>query len=367
MQSTSPTCADMARLYLIRHGAALSPGSSVCLGSGSNPPLTPIGERECLALAEWFKYRTVSRVYSSPLERCAQTSELVFGTAASLCSGLAELYMGAWDGLDFSEIRSRYPKLYAERGKNPLLCPPGGEPHEAALERMYNSILEIAAAAGDGSAAVVSHGGVLGLLLCRITDRSISEYRQIQPPCGSVSIIDTYGEKLLFRGTLKPSAVPDENQIKEFYELAGTSPDTIEHCRAVMQSAMEICRELEAKGHVLDTPLVRAAALLHDVCRSEKNHEHAGAKLLHREGYNAVGDVIACHSDLPRENERVCEHAVLYLADKLVCGTENVSLDERFASSAGKCTTDEAKRAHRARWEQAKRIHDLLTAKSEGY
>ena len=50
------------------------------------------------------------------------------------------------------------------------------------------------------------------------------------------------------------------------------------------------------------------------------------------------------------------EAQVLYLADKRIQGTKKVTIEERFQSSLEKCTTEEAKGRHNARYREAKYI-----------
>ena len=75
-------------------------------------------------------------------------------------------------------------------------------------------------------------------------------------------------------------------------------------------------------------------------------------------GYPKVAEVIAQHHDY--EGEELNEAALLYLADKYMQGNREATLEERFAGSRQRCTTDEALRAHNRRFETAKRIEKLL-------
>jgi hypothetical protein len=81
----------------------------------------------------------------------------------------------------------------------------------------------------------------------------------------------------------------------------------------------------------LNLPLLAAAGLLHDLARQEPDHAHAGACRLRDEGFEAVADLVADHMDLDIDiHSPLSAAAVLYLADKLVCGDQRVSLTERF-------------------------------------
>lgn len=106
---------------------------------------------------------------------------------------------------------------------------------------------------------------------------------------------------------------------------------------------------------------LRAAALLHDIARTEKCHAATGAKWLEALGYPEIAGIIATHHDLPPEQETpVTEAGVLYLADKLIREDREVTLEERFAASGEKAVSAEARQAHARRYQQAVRVARML-------
>ena len=109
----------------------------------------------------------VTAVYSSPLRRAIQTAQAI-GHPVQILSGLREIYAGDWDGLTFDQIRQRYPELYAARGLDQTISPPGAEDKEAALVR-FCSDLQQAAEKAPGDFAVVAHGGIIAKFLQELT------------------------------------------------------------------------------------------------------------------------------------------------------------------------------------------------------
>ena len=112
---------------------------------------------------------TVTAVFSSPLTRAVQTAVKIDRNVIAM-AGLRELDYGQWDGLTFTEIRRRFPDLYAAREHDKSLQPPGAESPEQALARFLGA-MEEAARIGPGDFAVVAHGGVTELFLQTITGR----------------------------------------------------------------------------------------------------------------------------------------------------------------------------------------------------
>lgn len=99
-----------------------------------------------MELASWFKSHRVEAVYSSPLSRCMETAEYIAGEQQRVHveEGLVELDAGEWENMEFTEIRSRYPQLYEERGRSiGTVPPPGGESFARGAERLQDALNRI--------------------------------------------------------------------------------------------------------------------------------------------------------------------------------------------------------------------------------
>lgn len=153
-----------------------------------------------------------------------------------------------------------------------------------------------------------------------------------------------------------------ENQLFETLFEKKNTPERVRlHCYAVARKADDLADKLEEKGWILNRELLHMAAVLHDVARTEKDHAVAGAAWVTQQGYPEVGEIIACHHWLNRDQEKVIsEKTVLYLVDKLVQEDREVSIEERFSGSIAKCDTEEARALHRYRYEQAKQVERMI-------
>jgi len=147
------------------------------------------------------------------------------------------------------------------------------------------------------------------------------------------------------------AALPSPAQQDELFTKYRTPEAVIAHGEAVAICARELAEQLHIP---VDLPLLLAACRLHDIAREHPDHARAGAELLIREGYPALGALVAPHHDLPENAAN--EAALVYLADKLVQGTERVTLEERFAASREKCRTPEALAAWQRRRDRAYQI-----------
>lgn len=118
----------------------------------------------------------------------------------------------------------------------------------------------------------------------------------------------------------------------------------------------------EPAGGGVNVNLVRAAALLHDIKRREKDHAGRGAAFLKARGYEQTADIVAVHMQIETiESAFPTEAELVYLADKMVMGRRFVTLQERFAAaSARHQENEEAVSAIIQRREQAEKIKKKL-------
>ena len=344
----------MKRIYLIRHTKPeLGGREHVCLGGRSDPPLSTEGFEAAKKLALCFSDGEKLRIYASPLLRAQQTAEALSAGRwpVETLPGVREIDTGEWDGLSFDVIRERYPELYALRGGDLSLTPPGGESLEKCAERGMKALRSVMDD-GDETAVIVAHAGMIRSLLCVIMGRPLGEYRSIARSYGCINSLLWDGEKLLAEAVGRAwDALPDA---EEMYARFAAPPQVRDHCGAVKKTALALAAALpESRG--MDIPLLESAALLHDMCRSEKHHAERAAERLRDEGYLRLANVIEKHHDCPVVGE-IDEAKLLFLADKLCFDTEIIGIKERFDRSFKRCENAEARAAHERRRAMAEEI-----------
>ncbi len=174
--------------------------------------------------------------------------------------------------------------------------------------------------------------------------------------------------------------IPDAAVCLTVLDDAHVPRRVVDHSRAVAGVAMALTGRLNEHGQHLNAHLVEAAALLHDIARTGRDHARAGAALLCDLGYRRVAAVAVHHMDLQDEDEAEAESMppeasdrsaeaglgqgdvdvppgeaeVLYLADKLVAGTQVVDLRDRLAARLDDLRAEPDAQTHaRARLERA--------------
>lgn len=127
---------------------------------------------------------------------------------------------------------------------------------------------------------------------------------------------------------------PDEEECRALLDIAGTPENVRRHCRKVAEVAGAIGQALIEAGHKANIGEIRAAALLHDIAKTQANHQKAGARILAEHGFERIGDIVSIHQDLVGDIASVdIETKIVYFADKVVSEESVVSVEERFQAS----------------------------------
>ncbi|MBP1744946.1 MAG: metal dependent phosphohydrolase [Firmicutes bacterium] len=143
--------------------------------------------------------------------------------------------------------------------------------------------------------------------------------------------MDTMAQYLELLEYHSSSRVPNRDECGEIWRRCGLDENIIRHQEAVAESALKMGRKLAQKGEEIDLGLLEAAALLHDIKKKERNHPQRAGEFLEKLGYGKLADAVAEHMDLCSiEEGRVTEKELLYLADKMVKGSEVVGIEARF-------------------------------------
>ena len=112
-------------------------------------------------------------------------------------------------------------------------------------------------------------------------------------------------------------------------------PNIKNHSILVADLAIIIGRELNKNGSKLDLDLIEAAALLHDITKTEsiktgEHHSESGGKLLRNLGHQRIAEIVEQHILPDKIEGNVSEEEVVCYADKRILHDKIVSLDERF-------------------------------------
>ena len=336
----------MRRIILVRHAMPDIPlGERWCVGR-TDLPLGTVGRMQA-ALLPFVPELYGKPVFCSHLIRAIDTARPL-RPDPMIRDGLEEQDMGVWDGLSFTEIKARFPELYAAREHNPDLWPEGAESMASVESRMRAALLRCLDET-DGDIVVVSHKSAIA---------SITGERP-KLLHTSLSVVEWDGQRLI---PVEIGRIPHPPLTEEvclaLLHAAGTPPHVIAHCRAVAKEALLLADRVPQKLDSPDRQLLFAAALLHDIARTERAHAETGAVWIRALGYPEAAAVIAQHHDF--DGDQLDEAALLFLADKHIQEDRRVPLEERFSASFSRCGSEAARDAHNRRFLTAKRLEQQL-------
>jgi 2,3-bisphosphoglycerate-dependent phosphoglycerate mutase len=161
-------------VILVRHGASAPavPGQRFPLLDGhGDPPLSPEGEAQALAVAEQLAREDLRGLYVTPLRRTHETAaplaELT-GLEPVVVPDLREVALGEWEGGEFRvRMAERDPVALQAVAEERWEVIPGAETMESLARRVRAGIEALVVHAGpDVRVAAIVHGGVIGEL-CR--------------------------------------------------------------------------------------------------------------------------------------------------------------------------------------------------------
>lgn len=126
--------------------------------------------------------------------------------------------------------------------------------------------------------------------------------------------------------------IPTADECMELLKNYGTPAHVVRHCAAVARTAVCLATALNRSGDCLNEDLIRAAAFLHDIARTEPHHGPVGAAYVAEAGYPAVAALIEPHMVyMPEQPHVIREQDILCLADRMVKEDRYIGLEARMA------------------------------------
>ena len=180
-------------IVLVRHGETDWNRESRFQGH-SDTCLNDAGRAQVADLAHALEETDFSAVYSSPLERAAETARIIaskLGLEVRLDDALMEVDVGSWAGLTRSEIETRYADGFARWSEYGHGWD-DGETYEELGLRVVAGLQRIAQSHPDQHVLVVTHGGPIRSALAAADRVSFGEARRsiaVLENCATVQIV----------------------------------------------------------------------------------------------------------------------------------------------------------------------------------
>lgn len=155
------------RIHLLRHGQTEGNAQGQYIGS-TDLPLTEDGVRQLVELKEQGDYPMASVLFSSPLQRCLQTAEILYPELRPIVvDDFRECDFGEYERKTAGELTDD-PRFSAWMDGGVKAAPPGGESTEQFVNRCtaaFEKLVEGLMKTGVTDAVVCAHGGVICAIL----------------------------------------------------------------------------------------------------------------------------------------------------------------------------------------------------------
>jgi len=185
-------------LFLLRHGLTAQTGK-VLYGQTPGIPLDERGKRQAEQLAERFTSVRLTAIYSSPLERCAETvGPLAERQRLRVVEReeLIEMDAGSWTGSTLGRLRRTKAWREVQSSPSTFRFPGGGESFAEAQARVVGELVRIARRHRRGRVAVATHGDVVRLALAHALGVPLDGFQRVVVDTASVSVLAADGAKL---------------------------------------------------------------------------------------------------------------------------------------------------------------------------
>lgn len=188
-------------VLLIRHGVTAWHTEGRVLGQ-RDVPLSAEGVAQAEEVAANLAGVKLGEVLSSPLQRAVQTAEII-GREASIEVArdprLNDFKLGKWTGMSYDEVAAdaEYQRFLRDPASTGI---PGGESLLEIQRRAVAAVEQALSDAPSGDAvAIVTHAGVIRVLLSHYMGSPPANYHRIRVNPGSISILSFADDRELPR------------------------------------------------------------------------------------------------------------------------------------------------------------------------
>jgi alpha-ribazole phosphatase len=190
------------KLTLIRH-AALDSSLDGCYVGRLDAPLSESGKQQAVDLAGRLQSTEIDALWCSPAHRARETAKLLnvgLKLDSLILDELHEVNFGRWEGLTFEQIKVADPELvndWADLKEG--FSFPEGESH-SAFQRRIESVAQNIEDCHYKHLALVTHGGVISRLLCKLIGWPAKDYLKIKIQRGGFVTLNLYDQGAVLTG-----------------------------------------------------------------------------------------------------------------------------------------------------------------------
>lgn len=193
----------VTQIWILRHGRSTLNDAQAFQGCGAESALTAEGVRGAEAAGTRLRDEGIEAIYTSPLQRAAQTAELVRsalqrgrrGPRIETDAALREMELPGWEGLPYATVRERYAEKYRQFRENPgnfSLVDASGKEMWPVLEmeqRVHRSLSALVREEAGRKILLVTHGGPASIVLLAALRLQLKCFHAVQVMHGGLSCV----------------------------------------------------------------------------------------------------------------------------------------------------------------------------------
>jgi len=186
----------------------------------SDVPLNDTGRQQAGFAANGLRDVKLDVIYTSPLQRAAETAEIIRGgrnIPIYPSEGLKEMGVGEWEGLLVSEIDQKYPGQYDIWRTAPTrIRLKGGELFTDTQQRAWKTFWEIVKKHEGKNVLIVSHMMCISSILLTIAGIPLDEIWQHPIGNAALNIVEADSDgKAVITDWSRDEHIPEEFRLRQ--------------------------------------------------------------------------------------------------------------------------------------------------------
>lgn len=198
------------KITFISHGSTIYTEENRLCDNESYPPLNDKGKEEADSIAKWIIRRSprVDKIYTSPAQRCVQTTGIVaknYQKDFEILDELVNKKAGDWSGLSFDQIEEKYPtELESYHIDSVNYSVDGAESLKEFTQRVSEFTDKIIEENITKRIIIITHPDIIKAAITNALNIPTKNMNRIFIPTGSASQINYYKswESLVYSGYL---------------------------------------------------------------------------------------------------------------------------------------------------------------------